>query len=330
MGGLWSELGKKLAERWLSVLVLPGVLYLAVAAAAHTLGQRHALDAARLVREVDAVAARPAVTGIGGQIVFVGAIVLAAAVAGTVAEAAGSLVERLVIAAGWRTWPAPFSALAGWWTERRRRSWDDAHSAYHEGWTGAMAPEAEDRPDPAVWRAAARRRSRIALERPERPTWSGDRIQAAAVRLDRDHKLDLAVVWPHLEVVLPEAMGNRIADARAALARATVLAGWALLYAPLVLWWWPAAPLALVLAGVARHRTRSCVDSYARLLEVAARLHVCALAAQLGFSHTEPLSEGLGARLTHHLRTGLLPPPEAPMRDGEGSTRAIPAARSDG
>ncbi|WP_326770755.1 hypothetical protein OG978_44460 (plasmid) [Streptomyces sp. NBC_01591] len=48
MGGLLSELGKKLAERWFSLLVLPGALYLAVLAVAQTLGHTHPFDALRL------------------------------------------------------------------------------------------------------------------------------------------------------------------------------------------------------------------------------------------------------------------------------------------
>ncbi|MFJ8276129.1 hypothetical protein ACIRA2_02430 [Streptomyces griseoviridis] len=309
MGGLWGELGRKLADRWLSLLVLPGVLYLAVAAAAHTLGQRHALDAARLIREVTAVAGQPAVTRLGGQIVLVGAILIASAAAGLVAEAAGALIERLVLAVGWRTWPLGLSVPADRWVRRKQRRWDDAHRLHHEQQRLSRAPDPAERPDPAVGRAALARRTRIALERPERPTWSGDRVQAVALRLDRDHRLDLAVLWPYLEPVLPDALAARVTEARAALTRATTLAGWAVLYLPLAGWWWPAAPVALVLATAARNRTRGCVDAYARLLDVAARLHIPDLAAQLGFDHTGPLTPDLGARLTHHLRAQPPPPP---------------------
>ena len=153
MGGLWGELGKKLADRWLSLLVLPGVLYLATAAAAHTLGQRHALDAAMLVQEVTTVAKQPAVTGVGGQIVLVGAILIASAAAGLVAEAAGALVERLVLAVGWKAWPLGLPVLADWWVRRKQHRWDDAHSVYHEQQRLTLAPDPADRPDPAVGRA---------------------------------------------------------------------------------------------------------------------------------------------------------------------------------
>jgi hypothetical protein len=103
VGDLWSELSKQLADRWLSALVLPGVLYLAVAAAAHTLGDRHPFDVALLARTITAQAENPAVTGTAGQILLLVAVVVAAAAAGVAAQGAGAFVERAVLAAGWTT-----------------------------------------------------------------------------------------------------------------------------------------------------------------------------------------------------------------------------------
>ncbi|URN10988.1 hypothetical protein LUW77_00475 [Streptomyces radiopugnans] len=56
MGGLLSELGKKLAERWLSLLVLPGALYLAVLGTAALLGHGHPFDLRHLTHQVSATA----------------------------------------------------------------------------------------------------------------------------------------------------------------------------------------------------------------------------------------------------------------------------------
>ncbi|MCO5999814.1 hypothetical protein [Actinoallomurus rhizosphaericola] len=311
MGGLLSELGKKLAERWLSLLVLPGVLYLAVAAAARTLGWRHALDIGLLTRQITAHAKTPAATSTGGQVMLLATIVIAAAAAGVAAQAAGAFLERLILAARWLTWPAPAPALIGWWVRHRRQRWDEADRIHHAQYQLALAPDPADRPDPAIRHTAAGIRARIAVERPERPTWSGDRIQAAALRLDRDHHLDLATCWPYLELTLPDTVRTQITDARTALSRATTLAGWAMLYAPLTWWWWPAIPLTTIIAASARHRIRTCADTYARLIETATRLHTPALATQLGIDHTGPLTPELGAALTRHLRTQL-PPPTTP------------------
>jgi hypothetical protein len=312
MGSLWSELGKKLAERWLSLLVLPGVLYLAIAATAIVLGQQGALDVAKLTRRITNVAKQPTVTSTGGQILVLAVIVIAAAAAGVVAQAAGVFVQRLVVAAGWLTWPTPLPILVGWWVGKRRERWDTHDGDHYTEYLRARLPKPTTPPNPVRRHRAAGARARIAVERPERPTWSGDRIQAVAVRLNRDHHLDLATIWPYLESTLPDTMRSQIAEARATLSRATTLAGWAVLYALLTCWWWPAAPLAFVLAAAAQNRIRTSADTYARLLEVAARLHTPALAAQLGFDHTGPLTPELGAKLTSHLHTHLPPPSPQP------------------
>ncbi|MFI5828445.1 hypothetical protein ACIA6C_14410 [Streptomyces sp. NPDC051578] len=172
-------------------------------------------------------------------------------------------------------------------------------------WTPTPVPLAlqQRRADPAPRRAAYPALLRIAAEAPDRPTWSGDRIHAVTVRLKRDHHLDLPALWSHLWLVLPEATRAEITSAEQALTRATTLAGWILLYAPLTVWWWPAAPLAVVLALTCRHRMRSAADSYARFLEAAAQLHTTELAPQLGIGHTGPLDSALGDALTHQLRT---------------------------
>ncbi|MFF1651616.1 hypothetical protein [Streptomyces sp. NPDC058240] len=106
MGVLLSQLGTKLAERWLSLLVLPGALYLAVAATGHTLGHLHPFDLARLTHQITAWARHPAASTVGGQVVLLAAILAGAAAAGLVAQALGLLTERLCLAADWSTWTA--------------------------------------------------------------------------------------------------------------------------------------------------------------------------------------------------------------------------------
>lgn len=123
MGGLLGELGKKLADRWLTLLVLPGALFLAAVAAAHVLGHSHALDAGVLTAQVTAWASTPAVASAGGQVVLLVGVLAGAAGAGLAAQGCGSLVERLVFAEGWRAWPSPLRWLAGRVVQRRRRCW---------------------------------------------------------------------------------------------------------------------------------------------------------------------------------------------------------------
>jgi hypothetical protein len=302
LSDLWSELGKRLADRWLSLLVLPGVLYLAVAAAGHILGDQYPFDVELLARKITAEAKDPVAASSGGQIVLLVVVLVAGAAAGVAAQGIGVIVERAALASGWTQWPASATAVVCRWVAFRQLRWDRLHRRYADELELALLP------GPAARQAAAGRRARISVERPERPTWTGDRIQAAVLRMDRDHRIDLAVVWPYLERVIPDVLRSDISDARAAVSRAAALAGWAVLYALLTWWWWPAAPLALVIAAAGRYRIRAGADAYARLLETAARLHVPALAAQLGIPHTGPLDQDLGAAITQHLQTTLPSP----------------------
>ncbi|MFF5494441.1 hypothetical protein [Streptomyces aquilus] len=310
MTGFLGQLGQKLAERWLTLLVLPGALYLAAAACARALGQSHPVAVSRVSGQITAWSRSRPVATTAGQVLVLAGILAGAAAAGLAAQALGSAIERGVLAADWGQWPFPARKLAARRTASRRARWDAAHETYSDlyraaGPAGAtVTDEARDRR-----RAAWHRRTRIAAERPQRPTWSGDRINAAAVRLKRDRHLDLGTLWPHLWLTMPETTRTQITDARQDLTRATTLGGWAVLYAALTCWWWPAAVLAAVLATIARHRIRAATDTYATLLEAAARLHTGELAAVLGVSDTDSTGTESGDVVMSLLRP--LPPPLA-------------------
>ncbi|MFE9611251.1 hypothetical protein [Streptomyces sp. NPDC006012] len=304
MGGFLSELGRKLAERWLSLLVLPGALYLAVLATAHALGHAHPFDPARLAGRIGAWARAPAAGNAGGQAVLLAAGLAGAAAAGLAAQALGTLVERLWLAADWRAWPFPLRRLAKWRVERRQDRWEAAARHYDRQREEAARALALGRwTDPAERHTAHRTLVSVSAERPDRPTWCGDRIQAVAVRLDRQYRLDLAAVWPHLWLVLPDAPRAEITAAREALTRATALAAWSLLYLPVTVMWWPAALISAVLAVSSRARTRAATGTYATLLEAAIRLHGTDLADRLGIDRSGPLTKEFGAELARHLHT---------------------------
>ncbi|MFD7264016.1 hypothetical protein ACFV9H_41190, partial [Streptomyces sp. NPDC059874] len=130
MGSLLSELGKKPAERRLTLLVLPGALYLAVAVTAHTLGHAHALDIGRLIDTITGWAGTRPATTVGGQVVLLAAVRAGAAAVGLAAQAPGSLAEHLVLAAGWRTWPRPLSERVARRGDARAAQWADHHTTY--------------------------------------------------------------------------------------------------------------------------------------------------------------------------------------------------------
>ncbi|MFF2519778.1 hypothetical protein [Streptomyces sp. NPDC058086] len=311
MNGFLSALGQKLAERWLSLLVLPGALFLATATTARILGQAHALDYGRLTDWITHWARNPAATTAGGQVVLIGAVLAAAAAAGLAAQGLGTLLQRTALAADWHNWPPPLARWTGAVVTRRRARWTAAVRRYQQQLSTDARSLARtgSRPDPLPRRTAHLAMQRIAAEEPDRPTWSGDRIHAATVRLERDHRLDVPVLWPYLWLILPETPRAEITAAEQALTRAAALGGWALLYAPLSAWWWPAGPLATALAITARYRFRSAVDAYTRLLEAAIRLHATDLAAQLGIDHSGPPDPVLGNALSQHLGSRAPTPP---------------------
>jgi hypothetical protein len=306
VGGLFAELGKKLAERWLSLLVLPGALYLVVAFAAYALGQAHPFATGRIV---DRVTALTSVRGTGTQVALLLVTLAGAAVAGLVAQGLGSGIERVALAADWPGWPAPARRLADRAVRRRQRRWDAAARAYEVRRDEAARTRARGgHADPAPRNEAWRQMTRIAAERPGRPTALSDRVHAAATRLDRDLNVDLALVWPYLWLTLPDATRAEVTGVRQALSRAAVLAAWAVLYLLLAVWWWPAAPAAAVVAVVSVVRLRSATDAYALLLEAATRLHLGELARHLGLDPAGPATAELGDRITR-LLTGRERPP---------------------
>jgi hypothetical protein len=113
---LLSELGKKLADRWLTTLVLPGLLFVAAVVVARLLGHGHAVDAARLAAEVDrlakGVSAKPSVIAL-----LVVGVLLAATGAGLLAQAVAAGVRR--------TWTARRpKRLVAWRASRSKAALD--------------------------------------------------------------------------------------------------------------------------------------------------------------------------------------------------------------
>lgn len=302
MGGFLSALGQKLAEQWFTLLVLPGALYLAVTLGGLVLGQADALDVVRLTRQITAWSKEPVAKSAGGQITLLAAVLAGSAVIGLVARAIGHAIENLALATDWTMWPRSLHRLAERRVEARRGRWDEAHTLYAEAADRALAVRATG------VRADRRERDRayavmvgIAENCPERPTWAGDRIHSVVLRLRDDLGIDLSRVWPAMWLTLPDTARAEITAARTGLSSSAALAGWALLYAPLAMWWWPAAVIAVVLALTGRSRFRSATEEYALVLEAAARVQAVALAQQLALYSGGPFTREAGTELSSYL-----------------------------
>lgn len=231
-----GELGKKLAEKWLSLLVLPGLLYVGPATVASVLGHTRWHDLPALITWLDRqTAGRVAHSGAAVALLAV-AVLLGSAGAGLAAQALGGCVQRLWLG----TWPASLRPLTRLLEQHRTRRWNHAHQRLAD--TVIERRRAGVPLDPAdpVLRELAQRRNRIALAPPRRPTWIGDRIAAVDTRVWHAYGLDLTACWPRLWLIIPDTAREEVRASRLAFDTAATLTAWGLLYLPLGLRWWPA------------------------------------------------------------------------------------------
>ncbi|WP_406230028.1 hypothetical protein [Nocardia sp. NBC_01009] len=318
MNPFLTEVGKKLAEKWVTLLALPGVLFIAVAAIGSTLGHRRAFDAKALVDRMGQLTEQLGKAGNSAIVLCVASVLLASVGAGIAAQAATSLVQRawFVDRRSRIDGPPPRYAALTWlrWLPTRIRNahnrlcrlaidhrsgrWDFIEAAFHAAQTAAA--------DDAVLAELADARNRIALARPVKPTWMGDRVQVTGIRIRNEYGLDLTTCWPALSVVLPDGVSGKVDTARGSFDRSATLAGWAMLYVVLALAWWPAILIAIVVYVTARRRARSTLDSLAALTEAVVDIHCAALAESLNVNvPNEEFTPRIGREITARLRKGV-------------------------
>lgn len=283
MIGFLSELGKKSAERWLALVALPGLLFLALAWATWTMRRHGAwLDVAPITARVEHwKTGKPVPLLLSAAAFVIGAAGIALLVQGM---AAG--VERLWFGAG-------LGRLGRYLTRKRRDRWQARDDDLWRARTARYRdPSSPNDPDDAL---EARRR--ICPVPPARPTWMADRARAAGERVHRFHDLDLTSLWPRLWLVLPDGARAELAGARTALSADARLFAWGLLYLVPALWWWPAVLITLVTCPVAWWRARASTETLTDLVEAAVDLFVPALAAQVGLpaSPDSPTTDALNA-----------------------------------
>jgi hypothetical protein len=291
MSTVLAEMGKKYAERWVSLLVLPGLLFVAAVLAAIALG--HSLDVGRLTSTVERMAA--AVSRRPGDLALAVVVVpVLSAAAGLAATAVAKLVARL--------WFEPWTALPLTvpLVNRRIRRWNAAaqdFNAVRDDTASVPAPGYQARLD-----SLAAKRNAVSLGPPERPTWMGDRLRSVSTRVWSWYRLDVEFAWPRLWLLLADGEQESIRAARNRLDSAVTLAGWGVLYAVLTIWAWPAVLVGAVLVVVAHRQARAAVDTLAHLVEGSFDLHATDLAKALGFDVAGILPPTIGAEVTAHLR----------------------------
>ncbi|MYY13787.1 hypothetical protein GT204_34220 [Streptomyces sp. SID4919] len=296
MNPLLATLSGKLTERWINLLVLPGALFLGVLATGVTLGHGHWHDLGRLRSALDGLAGRPALDRTGTAAVVVALVLLLSSALSLAAQSLGSGIERYWLR---EARLPPSRALARRRADRYRR---------------ADRRRTEAIRDPATTERDIVRltllRDRVGLVPPSRPTWYGDRLQAAAERVYGAYGVDLAAVWPRLWLVLAEPAQRQIESARASVAAAARLAAWTFGYLAIALWWWPALAIAVGCAVVSRIRARDAVEALAQLVEAAVDVHGRDLAVRTGVEAAEPerapgpLDHASGDRMSEVFRKG--------------------------
>ncbi|MFF4752166.1 hypothetical protein ACWD5R_10740 [Streptomyces sp. NPDC002514] len=298
MNAFLAELATKLMDRWLTALVAPGMLWVAVLVATTRLGQDAPFAFERLSAWLDRLARYPAVHAPVVVMLLAVAVVLAGGAVGLLVGALGGLVERC--------WALPGDLPpAAWLLKARRRRWDRATLRLRTAVLGAVERGADGadtrRADTLVLRRQ-RQRVRLGQSRPVRPTRIGDRYARTAERVRQVNGFDdLALVWPRLWTVLPDSLRAEITVARDGTSDAARLFGWGALYLVLSAWWWPAAPLGVAVLAVATVRARSTTENLADLIETAVDLHSADLSARLGLpAASSPAAAGhaITARLS--------------------------------
>ncbi|MGW4528985.1 hypothetical protein [Amycolatopsis sp. NPDC004378] len=293
MNAFFDEVGRKLADRWLTVLLLPGLLFCGAALAAVALGHAHALDAGRFVSDTVGRVATIRRGDSASPWVLIPVLALAACAAALGARFLGGMVRRVWLG----QWPGWTRRLLAPLVRKRARRWQAAADAYADAVLGQAG-------DNAVERLAARRNA-IALAPPTRPSWTGDRIAAVDARVRATYELDLASAWPRLWTLLPDNLRADLRSAGSSFDNAATLAGWAVLYAGVGIGWWPGFAIGLACFFAAVHRARGAIAAFADLIEASVDLHGPDLAQALKLTEThQELTPRLGRLITAKLRKG--------------------------
>ncbi|WP_367139035.1 MULTISPECIES: hypothetical protein [Streptomyces] len=270
MGGFLTHLAEKLAEKWLSLLVLPGLLFLAVASSAHLLDQGAPFDHRPLTAALRHAAPRlhdPAFAVLASA-----GVLLAAAGAGLVARCLAVFVLHV--------WTGPWPAWA--------RLLDRTITRKRHCRAG-RSPE-----PPAVTRYL-----------PTRPTWIADRLRLADDRVHVEYGLRIALLWPRLWLALPPEQRAPLDSARRAFMEAAGLTAWGLLYLPLGLAWWPAGLAGLVAAAAGVRQGRAGAAAFADLAEASVDVNQQLIADLFGLSLRDGrITPDDGARVNDRLNKG--------------------------
>ncbi|MFB9682330.1 hypothetical protein [Streptosporangium vulgare] len=300
--GFFGELAKKLAERWVGLLALPGLLFVACAWAGLQLGWAHALDLDLLTTRFTTLASALGRGPGPAQALAAAGLLLSSAGVGLVVQALAGPVRAWWLG----QWPPGLRWAGRRRTVARSRRWHDLVKARKE--LQAQHPRTERTPlQQADIDAAADRVNLLSPAAPTRPTWMGDRVAAVEqVALNR-YGLDLRFGWSRLWLVLPDTVRAELAVANGQFAVTVITAAWALPYLVLGVLWWPALLIALAVGLTGWTRARAAMTDLTDLSEATLDIHGRTLAIALGAAPPDsigPLEPAEGETISRHVRKG--------------------------
>ncbi|MEV7177807.1 hypothetical protein [Kitasatospora sp. NPDC093679] len=298
MASLLDGIGEKLADKWLTALAVPGLLFMGAATAGAVLGQGSALDLHLLRVRIDQWSAAAGEWSTVGQLAALAAIVLGSATVGTFVRSCAQASERV--------WTGDWPVLTGWLAARlitaRRRRWNGIQAQVN----GLRATALPRQRGPELQRELEEltvRRDRIALAEPSRPTYTGDRFAGTASRLHHQYGIDLAACWTLLWLTLPKDVRTELRSSRARFGVAVEGSTWAACCVLLGVVWWPAVPIGLAVGLSAWARGRGAAALHAELVEATVDLHLRALLDALHADAAESAPDRrLGTALTRIAR----------------------------
>jgi hypothetical protein len=309
MNTFLQEMSKKAAERWASVLLGPGLLFVACVLVARHQGFTRGLDLAGLRAYAGSVVTDPAYQEPAGLVVAAAIVLLGAVVAALTASCAGGLVERLWLPAGPDWYVRP---LVRWRTWR----WNRKDQAYRVAEAVAAQELARDRRRGGPrhdndgharvleLRRLLARRNAYAERRPDEPTWMAQRMADATARVDERYGMDLAEMWPHVWSVADSQVREDVQGVRDSFGGAGRTAAWGggLLGLAAVTFWWPAAVLGVVLLITGYRRGRAAIDILVPLIESTVDLYLRDVADRMGITCPHAFSPEQAERVRHILR----------------------------
>lgn len=251
MTDLLTTVGKKISERWLAVIMLPGVLYVAVTGWALLAGHRHALDLPWLADRLTDLWRQSRASGPGSAVVAAAAILAAAGVTGVAATVtAEDGVQRL---------------------------W-----AVHGPLRRLLTLRARTR---AAWRGRSPRPPNRYL--PRRATLIGERFRLIGARVHVQYGLSVTAAWPRIWMLTSADTRTLISNAYQRYLTDTTLMAWGLLYLPWTMRWWPAVIIATAALTLGYRRVRASSVTLSTLIEATVDAHTTDLAKALGIDLPE-------------------------------------------